>query len=66
MSEQPGAVVATLVAPANRSLPPARVRHMFRVLDADGNGALSLDELLTGFEKEFGSLSACAARKRNR
>mmetsp|Transcript_11757 Transcript_11757/g.28115 ORF Transcript_11757/g.28115 Transcript_11757/m.28115 type:complete len:140 (-) Transcript_11757:375-794(-) len=37
-------------------MPPARVRHLFRTLDADGNGTLSLEELLSGFEKEFGNL----------
>lgn len=44
---------ATLVAPADRSRPPGRVRHMFKKLDANNDGFLSLDELLIGFEREF-------------
>ena len=46
-------VTGTLVVPANREKPPGRVRHMFKKLDANGDGFLCLDELMLGFEREF-------------
>ena len=45
--------VAEAKSPANHSLPPGRVRHTFHKLDTDKNGSLSMDELKTGFAKEF-------------
>ena len=45
------AVVQTV---ANRSLPPGRVRHLFKKLDVDGSGGLSIKEVTEGFAKEFG------------
>ena len=57
MAENPAtasvAAVATPKAQANHGLPPGRVRHMFKTLDADGSGTLSIEELKTGFAKEF-------------
>lgn len=50
----------SLVAPANRSMPPGRVRRLFKSLDADGDGRLTLQELMAGFETEFGELTAHA------
>ena len=49
-----------LVSPANRSMPPGRVRALFKRLDADGDGRLTLAELKAGFEQEFGTLSSRA------
>ena len=39
--------------PANTKMPPGRVRHMFKKLDKDGSGGLTMEELLVGFAKEF-------------
>ena len=49
--------VGELVAVAHPELPPGRVRHMFKKLDANGDKVLTLAELESGFEKE-GLLSA--------
>jgi hypothetical protein len=50
----PAMPVATIVrAPTFNQMPPARVRAMFKKLDTNADGLLSLEELLTGFEKEF-------------
>uniref|UniRef100_A0A7S2BAI3 EF-hand domain-containing protein n=1 Tax=Haptolina brevifila TaxID=156173 RepID=A0A7S2BAI3_9EUKA len=40
-------------APANRTVPPGRVRHMFKMLDKDGSGGLTMEEMTKGFAKEF-------------
>lgn len=45
---------SALIAPAQPSVPPGRVRHTFKKWDADKNGSLSLAELQAGFESEFG------------
>ena len=44
---------ATPQTAANHGMPPGRVRHMFKTLDTDGNGTLSLEELKKGFAKDF-------------
>lgn len=44
---------ATPQSTANHGMPPGRVRHMFKTLDTDGNGTLSLEELKKGFAKDF-------------
>ena len=44
---------ATPKAAANHGMPPGRVRHMFKKLDADASGTLTIDELKIGFAKEF-------------
>ena len=44
---------ATPQTAANHGMPPGRVRHMFKTLDTDGNGTLSLEELKMGFKKDF-------------
>ena len=60
VSDAPVAV-ATLVAAPNPSMPPGRVRAMFKKLDANGDGVLTLKELEAGFEAEFdGGLPAHA------
>ena len=45
--------MSTLVTAANHKVPPARVRHMFKLLDKDSSGGLSWNEILNGFTKEF-------------
>ena len=35
--------------PANTKMPPGRVRHMFKKLDKDGSGGLTMEELLVDF-----------------
>eukprot|EP00310_Coccolithus_braarudii_P023227 CAMPEP_0183332904 /NCGR_PEP_ID=MMETSP0164_2-20130417/1959_1 /TAXON_ID=221442 /ORGANISM="Coccolithus pelagicus ssp braarudi, Strain PLY182g" /LENGTH=164 /DNA_ID=CAMNT_0025501715 /DNA_START=40 /DNA_END=534 /DNA_ORIENTATION=- len=64
MESQPVVVAtATLLKPANTNLPPGRVRHLFNKLDADANGSLSLEELQSGFEREFeGGLAPHASK----
>jgi len=52
--------VATIITPANPNVPPGRVRHLFKKLDIDQNGVLSLEELEVGFKTEFGQLNAHA------
>ena len=47
------AAEATPQTAANHGMPPGRVRHMFKTLDTDGNGTLSLEELKKGFAKDF-------------
>jgi len=39
---------------ANPSMPPGRVRHLFKTLDKDNSGGLSMQEVVAGFAKEFG------------
>ena len=41
-------------------LPPGRVRHLFKKLDTNKDGRLTLDELQAGFVTEFSDLSAAA------
>ena len=54
VADAPVAVaVATLVNSPNKKMPPGRVRAMFKKLDANADGSLTLDELTAGFEKEF-------------
>ena len=43
-----------LVAMAHPDMPPGRVRHMFKKLDANGDRVLTRAELESGFTKEFG------------
>ena len=61
MAEAPtlarGASMGTMMAPADPSKPPGRVRHMFKKLDKDNSGILSKEELIKGFEHEFQGLS---------
>lgn len=45
--------VASFVAPATATMPPGRVRRMFKSLDKDASGGLSETELLKGFAAEF-------------
>lgn len=45
---------AVVVASPNPNLPPGRVRHLFKKLDANGDGVLTLAELEAGFASEFG------------
>lgn len=52
LQQQPSS--ASLVSAANHSLPPGRVRAMWKKLDTDKDGHLSLDECLEGFAREFG------------
>ena len=40
----PMAAAATLIQPANRSMPPARVRHLFKQLDTNSDLSLTLEE----------------------
>ena len=40
---------------ANHKQPPGRVRAMFKRMDKDSSGGLTMDELLKGFEKELKS-----------
>ena len=47
------ASIGELKKEANHSMPPGRVRALFKKLDKDGSGGLSLEELKTGFAKEF-------------
>ena len=49
--------VATLIKPADPSLPPGRVRSMFKKLDANGDKVVTLAELQAGFEEEFAARS---------
>jgi len=49
------ASAGTMQAPANPSMPPGRVRHLYKTMDKDCNGGLSLDELKKGFAKDLGS-----------
>jgi len=45
--------ISELQKEANHGMPPGRVRHMFKKLDKDKSGGLSLDELKQGFAAEF-------------
>jgi hypothetical protein len=49
--------VASVIAPANPSVPPARVRDTFIKWDTNQDGFLSLEELQAGFHSEFGQLA---------
>ena len=46
--------VAEVVAPAKANEPPARVRALFRKLDIDSDGRLTLDELKAGLTGDLG------------
>lgn len=54
IAQQPSS--GELLKQANRSLPPGRVRALWKRLDVDKDGYLSIDEILTGFQKEFGEV----------
>jgi len=51
------------LSPANRNKPPGRVRALFRKLDKDDSGGLSLTELRIGFAQEFNCQLAPHVRK---
>jgi hypothetical protein len=43
-----------LLQTADNKKPPGRVRYMFSKLDKDSSGGIFLDELIMGFQKDFG------------
>jgi hypothetical protein len=43
-----------LLQTADNKKPPGRVRYMFSKLDKDSSGGICLDELIMGFQKDFG------------
>ena len=49
----PAGTPSRVVQVANPAVPPARVRAMFKRLDKDGNGGLSIEEIESGFAREF-------------
>jgi len=53
MAEEATAAMATLEVAPNHKLPPARVRALWKKLDPDGAGGVTLEALEAGFAKDF-------------
>ena len=54
---------AKITAPADSNKPPGRVRAMFKKMDTDSSGALSIEEIKRGFTKEFEVLKPHVEKK---
>ena len=53
MAEEATAAMATLEVAPDHKLPPARVRALWKKLDPDGAGGVTLEALEAGFAKDF-------------
>ena len=53
MAEEATAAMATLEVAPDHKLPPARVRALWKKLDPDGTGGVTLEALEAGFAKDF-------------